>query len=134
MLISPMLFIVLSMCFGGVGLEASRDMGTIGLALADRSRLVAARPFPFQDGKEKVDGVLFLRKAMGSGLAASAALSDPAPSARQAGLAEKRFGNLHCIVARHVPSRISTFDMKLIGLSDHIETIAFSGSSVQREF
>lgn len=57
---------------------------------------------------------------------------DPPPSTYQTGFSEQRRGNLHGVEAGHVLRGVSSLDVELVGLRDHIHRVADHGQSVQR--
>ena len=78
---------------------------------------IAARPLCFDDLEKQPDGIFFFSKRMNHGLARSA-YSTPSPD--QAGLSKQRFGG--------------SFDVELVGLSEHAEKIVERKENVQRQF
>lgn len=76
-----------------------------------------------------MNGILFLVEVMYHGLSGR---SDASPSPCQAGRAEQRCFDRERIEARHIFRRVRSFDVELIGLSEHGGRIACSSFCVQR--
>lgn len=63
-----------------------------------------------------------------------ASLTDPSPAPRQAGLSKQRPVDRQGIEPGHVPVCVGSFDIELVGLTEHGSTIADARNPVQRVF
>ncbi len=107
--------------------ETSKSINSTG---SGRRRAIAARPLSFDDLEKQPDGVLFFGKRVNHGPAGGAYSS---PASDQAGLSKQRLRDRHGIEPRHVFRGIRSFDIELVGLSEHAEEIAERKEDVQRQ-
>lgn len=91
---------------------------------------VSATSLPAKKIEEGCDSISLFGEMLDLHLAVR---SDPAPAAGQTDLAEQIRLDRHGIEASHVPGLIRTFDIELVGLTEHGSIIARPPFYVQRE-
>lgn len=93
-----------------------------------RPRSVSAVSLLAREIQKLIDGFVLAFKIMHLALPSPA---NPAPSPCQAGFTKQRAGDLHGVKAGHVFGWLGPFDIDVIRLRDHGDSVGKSGAGVQ---
>lgn len=93
-----------------------------------RPRPISAVSFLAHELQKHIDGFVLAFKMMHLALPSPA---NPAPSPCQAGFTKQRAGDLHGVEAGHVFGWLGPFDIDVIRLRDHGDSVGKSGAGVQ---